>query len=158
MTASPFVVCLVAFVILGSALCIRRLVTLVEVNGSSMSPDFEHGDRLLVVRRGAFARLRRGRAVVIDRTAVNIPGETHTGRGLFVKRLVALPGDRIPAPFAALPAFRAARRVPHARYLVLGAHPASADSKQWGYVRADDMCGVVIGRIGGSRSRSRGSD
>ncbi|MET3987795.1 S26 family signal peptidase [Streptomyces sp. PvR034] len=148
MTALFAVLCVVPVTVLWWAVRVWRIVTLVEVSGSSMSPDFEHGDRVLIVRRGAFVRLRRGRVVVIDRAAVDAPAHVDPGEGLFLKHVVAAPGDRIPAPFDTLPTFLGEEKVPHGCYLVLGRHPASVDSKQWGYVRADAVSGVVITRIG----------
>ncbi|EFL19456.1 S26 family signal peptidase [Streptomyces sp. C] len=130
------------------ALWLRRSLVVVRVSGSSMSPDYEHGDRVLMIRRGTRTRLRPGRFVVLDRALVDSPAHADPGEGLFLKRLVAAPGDRVPAPFTNLPAFRGEERVPRGCYLVLGSHPASVDSKQWGYVRAEALSGVVLTRPG----------
>ncbi|HEV3328461.1 MAG TPA: S26 family signal peptidase [Acidimicrobiales bacterium] len=57
----------------------------VEVVGTSMSPTFRHGDRLLLVRR--LRRLRVGDLVAFD-------DPRGTGRRL-VKRVQAVQGDRV---------------------------------------------------------------
>ncbi|MFD7029009.1 S26 family signal peptidase [Streptomyces sp. NPDC059917] len=123
-----------------------ELLSLVEVSGSSMAPDFRPGDRVLAVRKGSWLPLRRGCAVIVDRTDPDGgPGERPPA--LFLKRLVAVPGDPVPAPFTDLPGFGPGERVPPGRFLVLGRHHASVDSKQWGYLRRSDVRAVVIGRV-----------
>lgn len=73
----------------------RYLIALVWVKGDSMLPAFRHGDLVLVNRlRGRWGRIPAGRVVLC-----HYPGryldKKHRFRTLFIKRLMALPGDTI---------------------------------------------------------------
>jgi signal peptidase I len=62
-----------------------------------------------------------------------------------VKRAAAVPGD--PGPRESVPALRSAaeQRVPPRRLVVLGDRPdRSYDSRQYGYLAADRIMGVVV--------------
>lgn len=118
---------------------LRRRYVVITVRGESMTPTYQPGDRLLV-RRSGTDRVRRGTCLVFaDR-------EVH-GQWL-VKRAIAVPGD--PVPLAQIPRLsdRSGTRVPPGHVAVLGDNPArSHDSRFFGYVRSDQVLGVVLRRM-----------
>jgi signal peptidase I len=133
----------------GLALWMRRRLVLVTVRGSSMEPTLFPGDRVLVHRRG-LARVRRGQVVVLEPP---LPGGRHrTGTAAAsldhrlwnIKRVVALPGDPIPA---GVPNVGNAERVPPDALVVLGDSASSTDSRQRGFYFATDLLGVVVRQV-----------
>jgi signal peptidase I len=117
---------------------LRRRLLLVTVEGTSMTPTYSPGDRLLV-RRVAFAALRRGDAVVLRPPGAVPPGDPR----YLVKRAAALPGDPVPA---GVPADGPV--VPAGRLAVLGDNaPGSADSRAMGLLPAGSVVGVVVRRM-----------
>lgn len=77
----PLVIAFVAVVVIFYA-----LFTSVRVDGESMVPALHHDDRVLVTK--SYDRLTRGDVVVVDIG-------TNGGAERILKRLVALPGDRV---------------------------------------------------------------
>lgn len=121
---------------------LRRRYLVVTVVGRSMEPTLSAGDRLLV-RRVPAGLLRRGQVVVLRETR---------GAQWVIKRVVAGPGD--PVPRERVAALRDVREltVPGDRWVVLGDNPAeSVDSRQYGYVPADRMLGMVVRRFRAAR-------
>jgi signal peptidase I len=124
----------------------RARLVLVTVYGSSMSPTFRDGDRVLV-RRRTVRRLRRGDAVILRPPPPVGPG----GRRLRavnrwnVKRVAALPGDQVPAEV--LEAAGHHPSVPADAIVVLGDNPKSADSRSLGFYPAAGVLGVVVLRL-----------
>ncbi|MFF4737297.1 S26 family signal peptidase [Streptomyces sp. NPDC001262] len=125
-----------------------RSVVVVTVRGESMAPAFRDGDRVLV-RRGR--RPSVGEVVVAERPAAGgtWPGPpvrasdgaaAVQGRVWLIKRVAAVPGDRI--------RFRGtggAERVPPGRLVLLGDNRAvSHDSRHLGYFPADRVLGRVL--------------
>jgi signal peptidase I len=144
---------------LGSALAgaltvmqLRRRAAVVTVDGESMWPTFNPGDRVLVRRTGA-DRLRRGQVVVVEQPGDDgqwsLPQRGPIGRRRWViKRVAAVPGD--PRPEACLPATPepAEAQVPAGKLVLLGDNPDwSNDSRQMGYFPAGRLLGVVVRRI-----------
>lgn len=135
-----------------AAIAVRSRVVVVEVDGISMSPTYGPGDRVLV-RRCRLDHVRRGQVVVVqrpdERTGWSDPASWDgrlDGRGWYIKRAVAVPGD--PVPDAVLAAVGSAgATVPPGKLVVLGDNPRSDDSKRWGYVPADRLLGVVMRRM-----------
>ncbi|EXG82761.1 S26 family signal peptidase [Cryptosporangium arvum] len=134
----------------------RRRYVVVTVLGESMVPTFAHGDRVLV-RRAPLARTRTGQVVVAawgtpvpggPRPLVieePVAGEPPTIDPWVVKRMVAGPGDPVPETIGAKVADL---QVPPGRFLLLGDNvAASADSRQFGYVHAEYLLGVVVSRL-----------
>lgn len=118
---------------------VRRRWMIVVVDGPSMAPTLAPGARL-VVRRTAAATIRLGDVVVADAPS---PGPQR----LIVKRVVAVPGDPVPATVPALASPGAT--VPAGRYLLLGDNPAdSRDSRVFGYLPAERVRGVVVRAVG----------
>jgi signal peptidase I len=131
---------------------LRHRYLIVTVHGRSMLPTYADGDRVLVRRRRSGRRARVGDVVVVDLSyrlwpglgagRAAPPGQPMSGR--VVKRVAAGPGDPVPAGIAALDA-----RVPAGSLVLLGDNPAeSTDSRQYGYVPADRVIGVVLRHLG----------
>jgi signal peptidase I len=136
----------------------QRLAT-VTVAGRSMEPTLSDQDRLLAWR--APRPLRVGDVVVLespyDTGVVVVDGVTvqwqrppagpgETSRRWIVKRVVALPGDRVPKVAAGK--LREGESVPAGRLLVIGDNPGeSYDSRQIGYIPAERVFGLVLRRL-----------
>lgn len=152
--------------------------TLYRIPGSAMEPTFhcarpasgcEAGHRDRVIASRVLYRLRdphRG-----DVVAFHVPSSVMVmcggtgGGGTFIKRLIALPGERwreqdgfiyINGEKLDEPYVKADRRdtfsipektVPKGEYVVLGDNRSSScDSRRWGTVPRDDIVGPVIAR------------
>jgi signal peptidase I len=131
---------------------LRQRAAVVTVDGDSMWPTFESGDRVLVRRIGA-GQVRRGQVVVLEQPGKDgewsSPQRGPIGRRRWViKRVTAVPGD--PRPDACLPttAEPTEGQVPPGKLVLLGDNPAwSNDSRQMGYFPAERLLGVVVRRI-----------
>ncbi|WP_182887396.1 S26 family signal peptidase [Microbispora sp. H10885] len=66
------------------------------------------------------------------------------GTSWLIKRIAAVPGDRVPDQVMAGVRAAPGDLVPAGRLVVLGDGPASMDSRRWGYLRTDEVLGVVI--------------
>lgn len=137
-------------VVTAGATGLRRRIAIVTVEGPSMQPTLADGERVLVRRAGA-GTPRRGQIVVIEK-----PGDDGGWHGRpqgwslswpdgrrewLIKRVAAVPGDRRPD---AMPERAARSPVPAGHLAVLGDNASrSFDSRQFGYVPADRILGVV---------------
>jgi signal peptidase I len=129
----------------------RHNWTVVTVRGASMRPALEPGDRLLV-RRRRLRRLRPGNVVVFQEPrpwgtwdGLRPASAGVGGKDWVVKRLAALPGDRAPDEMTGAPGVRGrAGAVPPGHIVVLGDAADSTDSRQWGFIPATQVLGVVI--------------
>jgi signal peptidase I len=132
----------IAALLAGAAiLAARAWLVAVTVVGDSMVPTLLPGDRVLVARTG-LRRVRRGQLVVFAPPR-RPPGPADPP--WMVKRVVALPGDVVPASVSQL----AGARVPADRFVVLGDNATrSWDSRRAGYLPADALLGVVLRRMG----------
>ena len=135
-----------------AALLLRRYVcVLAYVKGSSMRDTLRNGELLFALRRGMRRRLER-----FDVVLCRYPGR----KELFVKRVVALPGERISLAEGALlidgepveEAFplrqgrrtMAERALVEGEYFVLGDNrPASRDSRAVGPIADREIVAVV---------------
>jgi signal peptidase I len=126
-------------------LALRRAFTVVVVAGHSMNPTYRDGDRLLVSCRAR--RGRRGRRALRGKVVVFRTPEQITARDQrwLVKRVVAVPGDPVPADVQA--ATGGETVVPPGRFVVLGDNPRSVDSRRFGYVAFDELLGVAARRL-----------
>lgn len=124
----------------------RRLLLVVTVEGTSMTPTYPPGQRLLVLRTPV-ARVRRGAAVVFRLAADGQGGAARPP--LIVKRLAAGAGDPVPPAVREAVGTRDGGRVPRGSVVLLGDDPAtSTDSRAWGYVARHRISGVVVARLG----------
>jgi signal peptidase I len=134
---TPAVLVAVSVVLAALALtAARRLLLVVTVEGTSMQPTLQPGDRVLVRRRRG--QPARGSVVVLPKPA-------GTEEHWVIKRVAALPGDPVPAPVR--PAVGGAATVPPGRLVVLGDNRHSTDSRRWGFVPVDQVVGSVVRRV-----------
>ncbi|WP_327289030.1 S26 family signal peptidase [Streptomyces sp. NBC_01198] len=123
----------------------RRVLLVVTVEGTSMTPTYPPGTRLLVVRTPV-ARARTGAAVVFRLPPVERGGAEPP---LIVKRVAARAGDPVPPAVRDAVGTRDGGRVPRGSVVLLGDDPAtSTDSRAWGYVARRRISGVVVARLG----------
>lgn len=145
-----------AAAVLGVGL-VRRRLAVVEVAGPSMEPVLSSGDRVLV-RRARLNELRPGLVVVVERPRLDTddpeltPGWPPRHREWLIKRVAALPGDRLPAGVQSPgpdPDHRGV--VPPGMFVVLGDNAMwSYDSRVIGCLPAERLLGVMIRPMNGS--------
>jgi signal peptidase I len=146
----------VAAGLLVTAVSVRRQFTVVTVAGDSMMPTLAPGDRVLV-RRTRASQIRRGQVVVLQRPDAHgcragLRHPASRGGAWMIKRVAALPGDIRPADCLPTTAGSVARRVPPGQLVVLGDNASwSQDSRQFGYLPAQRVLGVVVRQLGERR-------
>ena len=124
-----------------------------QVDGVSMEPNFQHGQRLLVVKAAYwFGEPQRGDVIIF-------PSQTHSDENL-IKRVVGLPGETVEVkegqvyidgspleePYIIEPMERDfdATQVPEGSYFVMGDNRNhSNDSRSWGPLDGEDVIGKV---------------
>lgn len=133
----------------------RRVFLLVTVRGHSMSPWLRDGDRVVALARVGGLPLRRGWVVCgplrgpLGRVAFG--GVPDTEEGLFVKRVVAGPGDPLGGSGGQPP-----RRIPQGQWFLQGDNPGSGDSRHWGLVPDGEVTSVVVARLRRAGGPARG--
>jgi signal peptidase I len=133
-----------------------RLLRIVRVQGDSMVPALHDGDRLLAVRPGPWRPLRTG-MIVVGRVPAVAGGD---GSALFIKRVLALPGQIARVPLDRLSSGAGVERfgatidgtdatwpVPAGHVFVKGDAYSSADSASWGAIPRGELVGVVVARL-----------
>ncbi|GAB3425404.1 S26 family signal peptidase [Flindersiella endophytica] len=135
---------LAGIALLALVLWARRHLLLATVDGASMEPTFQAGDRVLV-RRRRLPRVRAGEVVVVRRPdrMIRLPGQEAEPmeREWNLKRAVALPGDVVPEEVLSA----GSATVPEGAFVVLGDNrAASADSRIYGFYYSDQLFGVVV--------------
>lgn len=121
----------------------RRRLTVVVVDGESMSPALHSGDRVLVTRRAA--GLSVGDVVVF-----RYPSGPD---GKLIKRVAAVAGDLVPQDVLRAVQEQPGARVPPGLLVVIGDGPQSADSRDFGYLSAEQVIGVAVRRLGAPGER-----
>ena len=137
----------------GYTLRARRRLVVITVDGVSMTPTYQPGDRLIVRRRpGRQARV--GEVVVVERPErstgwdfLPMPGPHLAGRRWLVKRVAAVAGDPVPEVVRRRLLLPPDARVAAGEIVVLGEHVNSEDSKLWGGFPADRVLGVVVRKL-----------
>jgi signal peptidase I len=131
---------------------VRRTIVTITVEGMSMSPVYVDGDRVLISRRIA-APVARNQVVVLEppHPSSGRSGPPQSGqlsrRNWYIKRVVAVAGDPVPAVVRVRQGLADDAIVGPGEIVVLGEHPRSEDSKQWGCLPADRVLGVVLRKL-----------
>lgn len=133
-----------------------RFLRIIRVQGDSMVPALHDGDRLLAVRPGPWRPLQPG-AIVVGRVPAVAGGD---GTALFIKRVLALPGEVARVPLDRVSAGRLVEQfgatidgtdatwsVPAGHVFVKGDARDSADSVSWGAIPRGELVGVVVARL-----------
>ena len=118
---------------------VRRRWLVVTVEGNSMAPTLQHGQRLVAARMTRSMAPCPGQIVVFE-------VERTFGRGDLVhrvKRVAAIAGDPVPAWVRHALGAPAEARVPPDYIVVAGDNPRSQDSRQLGYVPVRAIVAVV---------------
>ncbi|MCX7993946.1 MAG: signal peptidase I [Fimbriimonadales bacterium] len=113
---------------------------IVVVNGPSMLPTYQDGDRLLMTTAyWLFGSVQKGDVVVIVRP---------TGE-LLIKRVVALAGEQVPEKYWTPLVYMMGGRVPEVHIFVGGDNLAgSEDSRQLGALPLSYVQGKIVGARG----------
>ena len=135
---------------------VGHFLRIIRVQGDSMVPALHDGDRLLAVRPGPWRPLRRG-VIVVGRVPAVAGGD---GSALFIKRVLALPGETARVPLdrlssgigverfgATIDGTNATWPVPAGHVFVKGDAASSADSASWGAIPRGELVGVVVARL-----------
>ncbi len=130
---------------------IRRTIVAITVEGMSMSPVYVHGDRVLISRRTG-TPAGRDQVVVLEPPHPSTgwsgpPSSSLSRRNWYIKRVVAVAGDPVPAIVRVRQGLPDDAVVGPGQIVVLGEHPQSEDSKQWGCLPADRVLGVVLRKV-----------
>lgn len=100
---------------------VRRSLVVVRVDGPSMQPTFQPGDRVLAVRRGVRHRLRPGDVVVC-----RLPPTVLGPDSLVIKRIRDVDGDGV---------------------FLVGDGPHSYDSRRFGRIAPEFVVGRVVAHL-----------
>ncbi|MBU6500677.1 MAG: signal peptidase I [Patescibacteria group bacterium] len=155
----------IALVAIGAVFLIRSfLIQPFLVSGSSMAPNFENGDYLLIDELTYHFRAPQRGEVIVFR----YPNDTST---YFIKRVIGLPGERIEIKNDSITVFSDTDpkglvldenylpkstvtsgdeiiQLKQGEYLMLGDNRAySFDSRSWGPLPAKDIIGIVRLRL-----------
>jgi signal peptidase I len=129
---------------IGILILLRYFLLVVEIEQDSMLPALAPGDRVLVLRHWPAHWLRNGQVIILSRPRINY---------LFIKRIVALPGETYDASTLKCNTEEQrmlqteARRwtIPTGFCFVRGDNiGASTDSCNWGPIPFSDLVGIVI--------------
>ncbi len=139
----------VGLLLVGLALVLhaRRRWLVVTVEGNSMEPTLQHGQRLIarkVDRSGAKGPgFQRSDIVVFVLPPEQVRALQSEDLVARVKRVAAIAGDPVPEWARAALSASEDTRVPPGKVVVSGDNPRSQDSRQLGYIDADAIIAVV---------------
>jgi signal peptidase I len=136
---------------------IRLYLLVVTIDGESMAPSLEPGDRVLILRIRSAVWLRKGRIVLIDAVhsedAAPKPIESLKLRPT-IKRIVALEGEKLTlssAPWGERENSQLEQRVwdiPRGHVFVCGDnYTHSIDSRLWGPLSVHTILGVMLTKL-----------
>jgi signal peptidase I len=152
LVAGPALLPLVVFTL------VRSFLMLVTVENRSMSPALEDGDRVLAVRHWPARLLRHGHIVLVQPWGKPPASMGRAEGGLFVKRIVGLPGETLVTSITELDTAHRVRalamhnsqgqrawHIPPGHVFVRGDQPLGGfDSLSWGPLPVQSVLGVVV--------------
>lgn len=124
------------------------------VRGDSMTPTFQHGDKIVILKHWTPQMVKRNRII-----ALNLDSKGRSGiQSIYVKRILGLPGDKIVTSLSQLnPSIRDEYRslhnefeirewsIPSGKVFVKGdATLSTADSLVWGPINYRQIVGIVL--------------
>ena len=145
------------FFLLFVMILLRTLLLIVTVEGTSMIPTFNPGDRLLVMRFWPKRLVRKGHIVV-----GNLPFGQYSPfleeNPLFIKRVVALPLESYVTDIHELLPHQQTQQAIHyhlgkrvwkipAGHIFVKGDSSGSDSRTWGPIAISSIRGLVIGRL-----------
>jgi len=154
-----------ALLVSGIYLFIRNLLVVVTVESTSMSPTLLDGDRVLVLRYWPATLLQKGNIVIIWPGRITEPDDRSGPFNVtpFIKRVVALPGEKIVTRFDELDEFHKSKpflrskhdingnrewHIPPGHFFVRGDNPiGSFDSLSWGPIPDRSLLGIVVMKL-----------
>lgn len=161
--------CLATF----SVAAARFGLLVVTIEGQSMYPTLNSGERVLAMRRWPVRWLRKGQIVLVDPWRASNPARRRyfQTEKPFIKRIAAVTGENIVTSItdlydvlrpAQLPFHdEAGKRVwhipPGSIFVLSDNRPAGMDSLTWGAIPSTTVLGVVIATLPGRNARLRGT-
>lgn len=151
------------FAVVLSVVAVRFSLVIVTIRGMSLAPDFEDGDRVLVLRQQLAGNADYDDIVVVwpwkDR-AVDAPRDAYFGSRPYIKRVVGLPGDVIVTDISELEVHERDKQrhfydengkrswsIPEGHVFVQGNSLGGNDSRSWGPVNQDAVLGTVVTKL-----------
>lgn len=142
--------CIAALLVI-ICICLNRLLLLVTVRGSSMSPGLIDGDRVLVARYWSPYLIRRGVIVVVRPRFRRDSNQNISGGNTFIKRVVYIHGDNtdnISNYDRNYHEHASITSIPKGYIFLMGDNrDESYDSRIWGPLPVENVLGVVICKI-----------
>ena len=149
-----FTIASVLVLLLGIPLLIRLGMIVIRVEGLSMVPTLEPGQRVLALRPWLAGHLRRGQIVIMEKESGDLDRSV-SGSFLSIKRIVALGGETYTTEVssqssAILPELQTPRvwQIPAGHIFVCGDNrEKSLDSRTWGPLPLRHVRGVVLTKL-----------
>ncbi len=142
----------------GGWLLIRTCLIVIIVQGPSMSPTLEDGDRVLAIRPFWPRRVRKGQIVLFRQADIDeVPGDP--ALSLHIKRVVVLAGeDYLSSAAPGIYNEHVTRRAPGDFWHIPPDHifvcgdnrEQSIDSRSWGPLPLRNVRGIVVKRLASS--------
>lgn len=141
----------------GSLLLIRTLLVVITVQGQSMSPTLETGDRVLALRPIRSRWIQKGQIVLFRQSLLDgVPDALPLSLSLHIKRVVALAGEEYLSSSPPLGYNEHVTQeeqtfiwhIPKDHIFVCGDNrEQSVDSRSWGPLPLQNVRGIVVKKL-----------